>query len=61
MLGSNDLSLGFSRVLGSFRETIAIILRQLLFNNGWGQLKKKEKEKIMQQCLWYDASWVSWV
>ena len=45
-LDSNDLSLGFPRVLGSFRETIAIILRHLLFNNGWGQyLKKKEKKK----------------
>ena len=45
-LGSNDLSLGFPRVLGSFRETIAIILRHLLFNNGWGQyLKKKRKKK----------------
>ena len=44
-LSSNDLSLDFPRVLGSVRETIAIILRHLLFNNGWGQLKKKEKEK----------------
>ena len=44
-LGSNDLSLGFPRVLGSFRETIAIILRHLLFNNGWGQKKRKKKEK----------------
>ena len=47
-LGSNDLRLGFPRVLGNFRETIAIILRRLLFNNGWGQKKKKEEKEIMQ-------------
>ena len=44
-LGSNDLSLGFPSVLGSFRETIAIILRHLLFNNGWGKKRRKKEEK----------------
>ena len=50
-LGSNDLSLGFPRVLGNFRETIAIIPKHLLFNNGWGQyLKKREKIYINNAC-----------
>ena len=44
-LSGNDLNLGLIRDLGNFRETIAIILRHLLFNNGWGQKKKKKEKK----------------
>ena len=59
-LGSSNLILGFPRVLGNFRETIAIILRYLLFNNGWGQKKEKKKKRernnAIMLVIWYILS-----